>query len=271
MLLSVIISTSPGRQKNLLGCLNMLSQQSRPANEIWVIEDGQTDCETAVNYWQRQLPVQYLSRSRDFCVARSRNLGAAQSRGTHLVFVDCDILLQPRALESYVEHFSTWPDCAVYGYVGHQTGWWAPSLWLPEIRVFSQDLRFLYQERFCILPKIWLQPQLFAWSGNCALPRHVFESLGGFNSDFIGPGWEDVELGNRLVKAGVRLIFSRDAWAEHQLHAPAYYAPLQRARNRARIGPLWPPAQPPLIPEPTERSGLEQALKQHYLPLQNPL
>lgn len=271
MRLSVVISTSPGRQHNLMGCLNMLSQQSYPADEIWVSEDGRSDCEAAVKHWNNLLPVHYISRPRDFSVARSRNLGAAKSQGHYLVFIDCDILLQPRALEAYLRHFHDFPNCAVYGYVGHQVSWWAPSLWLTETQVYAQDLRFLYQEQFYILPKLWHQPQLFAWSGNFALPRSLFESIGGFDPKFIGPGWEDVDLGNRLVKAGIPLLFSRDAWAEHQLHPPAFQAPLQKAHNRAQIGPLWPAKHPPLIPEPSELSGLEQALKQHYLPLQQPL
>ncbi|PIQ29003.1 hypothetical protein COW36_18605 [bacterium (Candidatus Blackallbacteria) CG17_big_fil_post_rev_8_21_14_2_50_48_46] len=266
MRLSIIICTSPGRAENLGYCLEMLTRQSLPAHEIWVEEDGQSDSQACAERFSSRLPLCYHSRPRDFCVARSRNQGARRARGDFLIFLDGDILLQPQGLEAYAAHFQAHPQLPFFGYVGHQTPWIAPSYFFPEKKVFAQDLRFIYhQNSFQVLPKWEETPQLFAWSGNCALPRSLFEAVGGFDTGFQGPGWEDVDLGNRLVKAGFRLGFSLDAWAEHLLHAPGPPAPLQKARNRARVGELAQ-AQAPLLEAPSALSGLENVLKTHYLP-----
>jgi GT2 family glycosyltransferase len=262
MSISVIIAVSPGRRDNLLACLEMLSCQSLAPADVWVEADGPSDCAEALAALAPPWPLHYHERSRDFCVARSRNLGAARAQSEQLVFLDCDVLLQPGGLAAYARHAHKYPESAFYGYVGHQVEQRAYSAFFPEREVCAQDLRFFYQQgQFQTLPALLKTPQLFAWSGNCSLPRSVFEAVKGFDQGFQGPGWEDVDLGNRLVRAGFRLVFSLEAWAEHLLHEKAVSAPLQKAKNRQRVGPLWP-SQPPLFFEPGPDSALEAILAQ---------
>lgn len=241
--LSVVVSYSPGRQANLWSCLKLLAQQSQPPDAVWVESDG--DAAPLPDDLQAPWPLASYGRPRDFCVARSRNQGAARSGQELLVFLDCDVLLQPQGLAVYRTLAQAHPQHAVYGSVTHQVAALRPSRFFPEQQVCAEDLRFLWRDgQLQILPTLWQYPQLFAWTGNCCIPRALFEAVGGFDEGFVGPGWEDVDFANRLLKAGFGLAFGLAAWAEHLNHAKAHAAPLQKARNRARVGPLAVGAQP---------------------------
>lgn len=256
MSLSVIISFSPGRQANLLSCLHLLSRQSLPPDAVWVESDGDEDIALPDGF-DAPWPLTISARPRDYCVARSRNLGVGRShnlvaaRSDHdlLVFLDCDILLQPEGLAAYVRLAQAHPQSALYGSVTHQVEGLRPSQFFPEQEVCAEDLRFLQRDgQVQILPTLWQYPQLFAWTGNCCIPRPLFEAVGGFDTGFVGPGWEDVDFANRLLKAGFGLAFGLEPWAEHLAHAKALAAPLQKARNRARVGPLFEGAQALVLP-----------------------
>ena len=247
MSLSVIISFSPGRQANLLSCLTLLARQSLAPDAVWVECDGE---EIALPQgFEAPWPLVCSGRPRDYCVARSRNLGASRSQHDLLVFLDCDVLLQPESLAIYTQLAQAHPQHAFYGSVTHQVEALRPSQFFPEQQVCAEDLRFLWREgQLQILPTLWQYPQLFAWTGNCCIPRPLFEAVGGFDAGFVGPGWEDVDFANRLLKAGFGLAFGVEAWAEHLHHAKALAAPLQKARNRARVGPLFEGAQVLVLP-----------------------
>jgi hypothetical protein len=58
----------------------------------------------------------------------------------------------------------------------------------------------------------------YFWSGNFAINRADFEKVDGFNTCFRGWGLEDIDLGIRLMRAGISIDFCLDTWSEHQLH-----------------------------------------------------
>jgi hypothetical protein len=58
-------------------------------------------------------------------------------------------------------------------------------------------------------------------TGNVSTPRCLLAEAGGFNEDFFLYGMEDIELGYRLEKLGVRMINGERARATH-LYFPTY-------------------------------------------------
>jgi len=219
-LISVIVTTSPGREANLAACLQLLSQQSLPAQEVIVVDDGSVQGQATAQAYQICLPLQYLWRPNDCSVALSRNLGAQAASGTYLVFLDSDMLLNPNGLAAYAEAFRDFPQLAFYGYFGYQLELVGPSFFLPTRQVMWCDRRFDAYHRTGLVPAYNMIrfPHEWAWSGNFALSRQVYEQVQGFDSRFRGWGGEDLDFAWRLLSAGYQLHFFLDAWAEQQTH-----------------------------------------------------
>ena len=57
-----------------------------------------------------------------------------------------------------------------------------------------------------------------AWGAACSLPRGIGSSLGWYDERFTAYGWEDVEFGFRLIRAGVRLVEQPLARVRHLTH-----------------------------------------------------
>lgn len=220
MLLSVIVCTSPGREVNLAGCLHQLGQQSRPADEILVMDDGSAQGEKVIALHQN-LPLRYDWRPNTLCVSQSRNLGAEAAQGDILIFLDSDILLNPLALEAYELLFSEQPDALIYSYFGNVWEDVAPSVFLREREVIWCDTRFQRYRPQGLepLPGAISQPHEWAWSANFALSKKQFEQSSGFDERFQGWGGEDLDFARRCVMAGFQLHYFLDAWGEQQRHS----------------------------------------------------
>lgn len=221
--ISVIVTTAPGREKNLESCLLALAQQIYSNFEVIVVEDGEQNQDVCLRY-QQQLPrLHYLGRPQDLCVARSRNLGVQAAQGHALVLIDGDILLNPNALAAYQTTLAQLPETALYGYFGTDQRLETPSYWFPDRTVNAFDRRFKHfgspTEIIYFDDKILRLPQKFAWSGNLGLLRSTYLTIGGFDESYHGWGEEDLDFSERLIENGYQIHFLLDAWGEHQIHS----------------------------------------------------
>lgn len=218
-MISVIVTTAPGREDNLQYCLRSLQQQSLAPTEVIVTDDG-TGSEAIVQQWADRLPLTYLSRPNDRTVARSRNLAAARATQPFLVILDGDILLNPEGLAAYQTHFESRPDALWSGFFGNNFHHESPSHWFEERLVNYVDKRFeaCFANQFYPFAHVLETPALCYWGGNMGIPKARYEELKGFNETYTGWGGEDVEFALRAIQAGCELHFSVDVWAEHQIH-----------------------------------------------------
>jgi GT2 family glycosyltransferase len=53
------------------------------------------------------------------------------------------------------------------------------------------------------------------WSCNLAVSLEFFQSIGGFDEDFVAPAAEDMEFGDRALKHGARVMFASNAVVSH--------------------------------------------------------
>ena len=221
MKISVIITTAPGREENLSHCLEMLTRQTASDFEVIVADDGSVGGHHVVEKYADKLDLSYLWRVNDCCVSRSRNLAVAAAKGTHFVFTDGDVLLEPRVLALYQGYFQTYPETVITGYFGgsdalHQ----APSLWIPGCRVNYLDQRIAYYHRNSIevLSLMKRAPYHFFWSGNCGLSAEIYRDVGGFDERYRGWGYEDTQFALDFSLKGYGLLYALDLWCEHQVH-----------------------------------------------------
>lgn len=208
--LSVIIPTH--RRAAILGqALDHLKKQTvYPQLEIIVVSDGKDDDAAAVTH-MREARFLEIPKSQQG-VARNRGLQEATAPLT--LFIGDDIFLQPDACEKHLAaHDDAGSECAVLGFTT-----WDPALditpvmrWLEESG-WQFGYPFLEPYHHAFVPS-GLQHR-FTYTSHLSLPTAVAKRT-PFREDVTLYGWEDVEWGLRLRKAGVRLWYEPDAVAHH--------------------------------------------------------
>ena len=87
--------------------------QTRPADEIIVVDDGSTDDPKG---FLAQFPTVHVIRQDNRGLASARNTGLRICSASHIIFLDADDRLEPTAIEAGLACFALRPNCAfVYG------------------------------------------------------------------------------------------------------------------------------------------------------------
>jgi glycosyltransferase involved in cell wall biosynthesis len=221
-MISLIITTAPGREENLDACLKSIANQTLQPPEVIVTDDGESGAKVAEK-WTSVLPLRYLSRPNDRCVSRSRNLAVAQASQDSLVFLDGDIILNPDGLKAYEAHFKTLPNALLGSYFGNSFAYVSPSALDKNREVNYIDRRFeaCLEERFYPFGQLLENPGLFCWGGNIGISRQNYNTLNGFDENITGWGAEDIDFAFRALRADVEIHFCIDTWGEHQIHSRA--------------------------------------------------
>ncbi|MGV3522718.1 MAG: galactosyltransferase-related protein [Candidatus Sericytochromatia bacterium] len=261
-MISVIVLTSPGREDNLRACLQALCQQSWQDFEVVVADDGSSEGESVCRAFAGALSLRQLWRPHDACMSRSYNLAAAATRHPSWVLLSGDVLLNQNALGYYAVYLRALRDTVIYGYFGNQRDSVRASqvVWGRQVNLIDSRFEMAADGHMRCGTRLLTQPQAFAWGGNWALTRSLFESVGGFDEGFRGWGFEDVAFANRLLEKGAKLAFALDVWGEHQVH-PWTPDPAQSAANQARVGNWSVPQTEPGLLYDRMRCQLAQALQ----------
>jgi len=193
-LFSVIIPTYH-RNDLLAKCLDCLAPgvQTLPPEqyEVIITDDGsQTTAEEMIR--DRYPWVKWVAGPRQGPAA-NRNNGARYAKGEWLVFTDDDCLPDPQWLEAYGKAVVTEPSCRVFEgrtYVDR------PRRTLAEISPANESGGYL-------------------WSCNFAIQQQLFESISGFDERFPYAAMEDMDLRQRLTKAGYQFSFIKTASVCH--------------------------------------------------------
>jgi glycosyltransferase involved in cell wall biosynthesis len=112
MTVAVVIPTF-NHARFLGDAISSVLAQTRPADEIIVVDDGSTDDPAAV---VAGFPGVQLIRQENRGLCAARNTGLRSCTTSHVVFLDADDRLLPIALEAGLNHAARCPDCGfVYG------------------------------------------------------------------------------------------------------------------------------------------------------------
>ena len=207
----------------------LLGSSSEYISELIVVDDGSTDQSESVvkDIEQRApFPVRYLKQS-NRGPAAARNLGIREARSAIILFTDSDIIPSPTLVEQHVRWHERNPqlESAVLGYVT-----WDPSIhptafmrWYGEHEIFRFDQ---------LRTKLTADFHHF-YTCNLSLKAAFLRTAGMFDEDFRTAAFEDTELGYRLNKQGLRLLFNLSAVAYHHQFFSFTEACGKRLKNSA--------------------------------------
>ena len=193
---SIIIPTY-NRRKLLEKCLQALFHQTYPSDqyEIILIDDGSTDgTETMVQSLCAPCKLVYVKNKCRIGQPKSRNKGIELAQGEYIIFVDSDIIVIPQFVEEHLKFHQIYGDVIVNGeliYISsfHEIGKKRKSLWDISFSSFN--------------------------TANVSVKKKFLQEVGGFDENLLPYGWQDVELGYRLKKMGLKKKKNRKALGYH--------------------------------------------------------
>jgi GT2 family glycosyltransferase len=188
--------------------------ESPPPFEVIVVDNGSSDGTAgavAALGAGFPVPLRYLRSSRERNAAAARNVGSQSASGDYLVFLGDDTVPAPEFLERHLAAHGRRRNRTEVVIIGH-------TAWPPE----STPTRFMkyiaeqgWQFGFALIDDPENVPFNFFYTSNISLARRFFTAEGGFDEEFPGCNWEDIEFGWRLRKRGMRLVYERDARVYH--------------------------------------------------------
>jgi len=197
--ISVIIPVRDGID-TLRQCLGALKRSNFSGFEVVVVDDcSEEDCSELVRSYGFK-PIRLSQPSGSWF---ARNKGAELATGDILVFVDCDMVIQPDALHRIHNQFSENHYAAISGICGFKTNTKKLATWYKNLWMY-----YSYTN----------SPENFDWfiSGIGAVKREVFFGLKGFDATFqTKTGGGDLEFGRRLKEIGQSILLDKGLQGEH--------------------------------------------------------
>lgn len=194
---SIIIPTY-NRRNSLKNCLTALSQLDFPKDkfEVIVVDDGSEESMVSlVATYKKTLNI-FCLRQANAGPATARNNGVTKAKGNYLVFTDDDCQIYANYLTILVKHIQQSPKAI---FTGKTINLCKKSKY-SEVSQLLTD--FLYQ--FFTKKN---QNTTFLVSNNFAIPRFIFQAMGGFDKRFVFAASEDREFGERLVYEGYQILY----------------------------------------------------------------
>ena len=200
-------------------CLSSIvgNEYPRELIEIIVVDNGSTDGSASAAREHSAIVI----RSANSSVAALRNKGARAALGSIIAFVDSDHEIDRYWIETAVDVLAA-ADVAATG---------APYLTQPGPNWVQQQYDGLRDRPLRREDVSWLG------SGNFAVKRSAFERVGGFDASLIA--CEDVDLCNRLIRAGCRIVADPNLRSVHfgdpRTLRALFFGELWRGRDNLRV------------------------------------
>jgi glycosyltransferase involved in cell wall biosynthesis len=180
--------------------------------ELIVVDDGSTDnTEAMVEQVSKDCAfvVRYIRQS-NRGPAAARNVGIREAQSQLILFTDSDIVPERDLVSQHVKWHGENPDdyFAVLGYVT-----WPPEPKpTPFMKWYGEAGPLFAYRQFRNKREISYR---FLYTCNLSFKAKFLRTHGQFDEDFKSAAWEDMELGYRLSKAGLRLLYNPQALAYH--------------------------------------------------------
>ena len=202
---SIVIPTY-NRPKRLEQCLQSIAELDYPKDcfEVVVIDDGShTSMEPIISQFGASLSIRFI-RQHNAGPASARNTGAAAAQGNYLVFTDDDCRPHPNWLQALVRALKDVPDALVGGHTLNC---------LPD-NVYSTASQLLVDYLYDYYNRGNGEATFFT-SNNFAVPRVLYQQLGGFDTSFPLAAGEDREFCDRWRYHGFLMHYAPSMQLHH--------------------------------------------------------
>ncbi|MFA6053919.1 MAG: glycosyltransferase family A protein [Thermodesulfovibrionales bacterium] len=205
--LSVIVCTY-NRSGYLKLVLDSLTRQTVSKNdyEIIIIDDGSSDdTRNLVQNFKPLLPLTYFYQ-KNSGLAAAKNHGIFASGGEIVLFLDDDDIAMPTLLEEHIKTHRKYSEQHMA--VLHYTTWAQDLVITPLMNFITEVGCFLFS-----YPHIKhgdILDYTYFWGGRSSCKRGFLLENGVFNPVFRF-GCEDIELGYRLSKYGLKVVYNGKA------------------------------------------------------------
>ena len=165
------------------------------------MDDGSTDNSAAI---ASALGIRVVANPRGRGPAASRNVGAEQTTGGVLLFIDADVVVQTSTVRDVLVVLDAEPTLAgVFGSYDDQPH---------EPNFLSQYKNLLHH----FTHQTARASSRSFWGGCGAIRREAFEAVGGFDGQkYQRASIEDIELGLRMARAGLRIRLDARLQVKH--------------------------------------------------------
>ncbi|MCX8036079.1 MAG: glycosyltransferase [Candidatus Sumerlaeia bacterium] len=262
--LTVIIPTL-NRAEQLACCLLALKQQTLAPErfDVVIVDNGSSPSQLAdVQRAAATAPFRttvLIEPKRGPAAARNRGIEAA--RGARILFLGDDIVASRPLLAEHLAAAKGREDCAILGFTD-----WAPDLPVtPFMRYLAPDRG--PQFRYATIRDPNHCGYQFFYTSNISLARHWLD-LERFDEEYPYAVLEDADLGYRLEKRGLRIVFHRPAlaWHDHVIRFWEFVVRMERlGESMVRFAQKYPElrADEGLIPCEAHRTRLGRRRRLH--------
>jgi GT2 family glycosyltransferase len=186
--ISVIVPVRDGGEA-FARCLAGLTALDPAPLEVLVVDDGSRDASADA---AKGAGARVVTMAATRGPAAARNLGARHARGDVLFFVDADVAVRPDAIAHVARALE---DVTVAGVIGSYDATPGATNFLSQYK----NLAHRYWHQIA-------RTDGFTFWGACgAIRASAFHAVSGFDERYTAPSIEDIELGYRLRRAGLRV------------------------------------------------------------------
>lgn len=227
---SVIIPTKD-KLTRLYLTLKCIEPQVTSEVEIIVVFDGcVTETIEKFNKFTWNFSPKCIISDKNLGRASARNLGLANALGEVVIFLDDDRLTEPDFIEKHISYHQK-EKCVVLGErmdsklceeeISHLILEKDLKTMLDKVKKNSKK-EFYYNIKKIFIKNPYDPLRYIAFiTGNVSIDRSLLLKLKGFDVGFKGWGYEDTDLGYRLVKENVKFIEDNSIVCYHMLHSHA--------------------------------------------------
>jgi GT2 family glycosyltransferase/glycosyltransferase involved in cell wall biosynthesis len=256
--ISVVIPTY-NRAGLLRASLESLIDQTLDQDryEVIVVDDGSTDttgelCESLAS----KLPLRYLRLAENSGISAAKNLGLFSAQADIVLFFDDDDVAGKKLLAEHIGSHHEHPEetAAILGY----TEWDSKVPVTPVMNYITNigQMLFSYQS----LRDGQELDFTFFWGGRSSCKRSFLAKHGVFNPKFRFI-YEDIELGYRLSKHGLKVYFNRQA-VSTMVRPITFEQFCRRCERQGRAARLFSDIHPdPVVQKYCQRPDAREAWK----------
>lgn len=209
-LISVIIPTY-NRADILKMCLDALSNQTINSQlfEVIVIDDGSKDSTSEmIKNYNSKYKLKYIIQENSGPGA-ARNKGIKESEADLLLIINDDTICEPDNLQRHLEAHKEYNDkIAVLGTFDYTS-----EAQVKPFIYYAQRSTVIFA--YPIMKAEQKYNYRFFWTCNLSIKKSFIEEVGYFDEDFSEPIMEDTEIGYRLQKIGVNVLYYPKAKSIH--------------------------------------------------------